>query len=120
MSRSSGSWSTPLDREASRDDVTLLVGSQADSMPPMTTKKRVTKKTKSRSGKRVSKKRGGAPQKTPGGLKKILYVRAPADLVAALDRRVDVERKATGFSVSRSDVARTLLTKALSDEASVG
>lgn len=84
-----------------------------------TTKKRVTAKTK-KTKKRVTKKRvaakrgGGAPQKTPGGLKKILYVRAPADLVAALDRRVEADRKSTGFSVSRSDVARTLLTRALS------
>jgi hypothetical protein len=84
--------------------MTLLVGSQADSMPPMTSTKKKG---------RAPKNKGGARQKTPGGLKKILYVRAPEDLVAALDRRVDSDRKKTGFSVSRSDVARTLLAKAL-------
>lgn len=56
---------------------------------------------------------GGAPQKAPGGLESVLYVRAPEVLVEALDKRMHQDRKKTGYPVSRSDVTRALLFRAL-------
>ncbi len=50
------------------------------------------------------------PETAPGGLRKVLYVRATEDLVALLDQVVARERAANpGRSVSRADIARELL-----------
>lgn len=43
----------------------------------------------------------------------VLYVRCAPDLLEALDERVAAERERTGYYVSRSDVVRQLLGKAL-------
>jgi len=57
--------------------------------------------------------RRGAPEKAPGGLNKVLYVRADEQLLDLLDRLVEQERrKHPGRSVSRADVTRELLYKA--------
>lgn len=61
----------------------------------------------------TAKRRGGAPQKAPGGLGKVIYVRAWGELVDALDKRTRADRKKTGFSLSRSDVARNILARDL-------
>ena len=62
----------------------------------------------------VRKNQGGARTKSPGGMNKVLFVRAPEDLLAALDSRVESERDAhPGHNVSRADVARQLLYEAL-------
>lgn len=54
--------------------------------------------------------RRGAPQKSPGGLKHVLYVRANDQLLDLLDRLVEQERiRRPGYSISRADVARELL-----------
>jgi hypothetical protein len=55
-------------------------------------------------------RRKGAPEKAPGGLNKVLYVRADERLLNLLDRLVDQERRQhPGRSVSRADVTRELL-----------
>lgn len=52
----------------------------------------------------------GAPTKAPGGLSKVLYIRASEDLLDALDELVERERQShPGRSVSRADVAREIL-----------
>lgn len=52
--------------------------------------------------------------KAPGGMSKVLFVRATPELLEALDRLAEEERRAQpGQSTSRSDVARKLLYAAL-------
>ena len=64
--------------------------------------------------KAVVKKGPGAPTKAPGGLPKVLFVRAQQDLLEALDRLVDEEReKHPGRGITRSDIARELLYRAV-------
>ena len=65
--------------------------------------------------------RGGPPTKAPGGLGKVLFVRAAPDLLAALDELAARQRKLhPGRSVSRSDTARELLYDALSLQVDLG
>jgi hypothetical protein len=55
--------------------------------------------------------------KEPQGMSEVLYVRRAHDLVAALDLLVAVERaKRPGHLVSRSDVAREILWRAVRAE----
>jgi hypothetical protein len=66
----------------------------------------------------ISKRRGGAPTKAPGGLDKVLFIRASADLLDALDALVQEERdQRAGRTVSRADVARELLYGAVKKRA---
>ena len=59
-------------------------------------------------------KKIGAPTKADGGMQKVLFIRAPHDLVEALDRMVEREKKARpGRGLSRSDLARDLLYQAV-------
>jgi hypothetical protein len=60
------------------------------------------------------KGRGGAPEKSPGGLACVLFIRADQDLVDRIDAYV-VEQKVAhpGRHISRSDAARELLHTAL-------
>ena len=61
-------------------------------------------------------RRGGAPRKAEGGLNKVLFVRADEKLLAALDALAAEQREAhEGRTVSRADVARELLHRALKD-----
>ena len=63
---------------------------------------------------RKTAKKGGAPEKVPGGLKKVLFVRAPSELIDALDVLAEREREHNpGRSISRADMARELLAEAL-------
>ena len=56
------------------------------------------------------KKKTGAPQKAPGGLNAVLYVRVTRELSDALDVLACRERTARpGRSVSKADVARDFL-----------
>ena len=58
----------------------------------------------------ASTRKVGAPTKAPGGLDKVLFVRANEDLLDALDVLVERERiERPGRAVSRADVARELL-----------
>lgn len=59
------------------------------------------------------KPRIGRPPKSPGGLDKVLFVRATPELLAALDRIAAARSRESGAVVSRSDVARQLLTDAV-------
>ena len=62
------------------------------------------------------KRKVGAPRKAPGGLDKVLYVRATSDLLDRLDRIAEQERHAhPGRSVSRADIARELLHRATAE-----
>ena len=62
-------------------------------------------------------RRGGPPPKAPGGLKEVLFVRTNGDLLEALDALVDLEReRRQGRTVSRSDLARELLYRAVAEE----
>ena len=66
----------------------------------------------------VAKKerRGGAPRKAEHGLNKVLFVRADERLLEALDAVVQQQRMLhEGRTVSRADVARELLHRALKD-----
>ena len=55
-----------------------------------------------------------APQKAPGGLDRVIYVRAGDDLVQALDAAVKRERaRHPGRTISRADVAREALYRVL-------
>ena len=54
----------------------------------------------------AAKHRGGAPTKAPGGLDRVLFVRASEDLLRLLDGLVEKERaQRPGRTVSRADVA---------------
>jgi len=50
--------------------------------------------------------------KAPGGLDKVLYVRADAELLDRLDRLQQQRSKQAGVVLSRADVARALLREA--------
>ena len=55
-------------------------------------------------------KKGGARRKAPGGLDKVLFVRADRPLLDALDELAKARsEQMPGASLSRSDVARMLL-----------
>ena len=57
-------------------------------------------------------RRVGAPRKAPGGLGKVLFIRATPDLLAALDALAEQTRlDRPGLAISRSDVAREILYK---------
>lgn len=53
---------------------------------------------------------GRPPRKAPGGLDRVLYVRATPELLAGLDRLAAEWARKTGLAVSRSDVARKILS----------
>ena len=56
----------------------------------------------------------GAPAKSPGGLKKVLFVRTNQGLIDKLDAQLERQQeKNPGMVLSRADVARTLLWDAL-------
>lgn len=62
----------------------------------------------------MSPKKGGAPRKEPGGLRKVLYVRATPEMLSSLDRLAEEKRRADpGQQVSRADVARAILREAM-------
>ena len=64
--------------------------------------------------------RGGAQPKVPGGLGKVLFVRASSDLLKALDDLVRDQKAARpGVALSRSDAARELLYEGLRNRAGV-
>lgn len=58
-------------------------------------------------------KKRGAPRKTPDGLGSALYVRATPDMLAALDRWAEELGAERGGAVSRADVVREALQRAL-------
>lgn len=69
---------------------------------------------------KAAPQRGGPPTKAPGGMDKVLFVRTSPDLLAALDAMVDRERRLRpGRTVSRADVARELLYRAVEGGAAV-
>jgi hypothetical protein len=65
----------------------------------------------------TSRRRGGAPTKAPGGLDRVLFVRASGDLLDALDALVEKQR-AGRPGLSRADVARELLYSAVNKKKS--
>ncbi len=61
--------------------------------------------------------RGRPPTKAPGGLTEVLFVRTNKDLLNQLDQLVDLEReRRKGRTISRADLARELLYRAVADE----
>lgn len=58
-------------------------------------------------------KKRGAPRKTPDGLGSALYVRATPDMLTALDKWAEELARERGGSVSRADVVREVLQRAL-------
>jgi hypothetical protein len=60
-----------------------------------------------------SKRAGGAPQKVPGGFDRVLYVRVNASVSAQLERLTAARSKAAGVNLSKADVARSLIQKAM-------
>ena len=63
-----------------------------------------------------SKHRGGAPRKAPGGLDRVLFVRASEDLLAKLERAREARSKTAGVVISIADITRALLEDALTRE----
>lgn len=62
----------------------------------------------------MSPKKRAKEGKERGPMDRVLFVRAPADLIAEIDRVVDEERRAEpGITLSRSDVIRVMLYEAL-------
>jgi hypothetical protein len=61
----------------------------------------------------MKRRRRGAPEKVPGGLTKVLFVRCARDLVVRLDRATERESRRVGYRLSRADVIRKLLEEAL-------
>lgn len=58
--------------------------------------------------------RGRPPQKAPGGLTHVLFVRVDQTMLDALDKVRDVEsQEHPGRVVSRADVVRELLSRGL-------
>lgn len=64
----------------------------------------------------VKKRRGGAPQKVPGGLDRALFVRANEDLLAKLEELRESRSRAAGVTLSKADVARQLIAEAIARE----
>lgn len=55
-----------------------------------------------------------AASKAPGGLRRVLFVRAPADLVSLLNEELRRRRKAApGHVISQADLVRELLHEQL-------
>jgi hypothetical protein len=63
--------------------------------------------------KTAPKHKGGAPEKVPGGLRRGLYVRVNADLMGKLDRLTEARSLEAGVTLSKADVARGLIGKAM-------
>lgn len=61
---------------------------------------------------RVNRK-GGAPQKEPDGLNKVLFVRASQALLDKLDELRRQRSEKTRITFSRSDLARAILWEAI-------
>lgn len=59
-----------------------------------------------------ARKKGGAPQKAPGGLDRALYVRANKELLLQLDRLAERKSKELGVTLSKADVVRSLIVEA--------
>lgn len=63
--------------------------------------------------KKTATKKRGAPRKAPDGLGSALYVRATPEMLAALDVWADELGAERGGSVSRADIVREVLQRAL-------
>lgn len=56
----------------------------------------------------------GAPQKVPGGLREVLFVRTNRELLSGLDKLVECERQAhPGRTITRADIVRDILYQAI-------
>lgn len=58
-------------------------------------------------------RKGGAPQKVPGGLTRVLYVRANKSLMVKLERVRGARSRTYRVNVSIADVVRALLEEAI-------
>jgi hypothetical protein len=63
-----------------------------------------------------AKRTGGAPQKAPGGLDRVLFVRADEDLLKKLEKLQERRSKAAGVTLSQADVVRALVKEAVEKE----
>ena len=62
------------------------------------------------------KQRGGAPEKVPGGLDQVLYLRAGKDLLAKLEKVHAARNKDAAVTLSKADVARSLIARAVEED----
>lgn len=69
----------------------------------------MAKRTPQRFDKRQNRTRGGK------GLAGVIYLRVTPDTIAALDTRASEAQKATGYRITRADVARSLILKGLEE-----
>ena len=67
------------------------------------------------SPKKAAKRPGGAPQKVPGGFDRALYVRMNQPLSEQLEKLTEARSEAAGVVLSKADVARGLIQKAMGD-----
>lgn len=61
------------------------------------------------SAKRTRRRKGGAPRKVPGGLDRVLFVRADQALIDKLENLRLRQSEQSGVVVSMADVARSIL-----------
>ncbi len=64
----------------------------------------------------AAKRRGGAPQKAPGGLNRALFIRANDELIGKLERLAKLRGAKAGVVLSMADVARSLIVEAIENE----